>query len=69
VGFPEENHILGVGIDSFIDIIVEGGIVEIDRAVLSEVAMKERVKFIEEFISEVGVLCKGTVNIFFETGF
>jgi hypothetical protein len=70
LGFPEEHHILVIGIDFFVDIVVEGGIVEVDGAVLGKISVEEGIEFVEEFITETGVLLSGGVlNILFEQSF
>jgi hypothetical protein len=69
VGFPEEHDVFVIGIDFFVDVVVEGCVVKVDRAVLSEVAVEEGIEFIEEFITEGGILFEGVIDILFKAFF
>ena len=54
MGLPEEHHIPVISINPLVDILMERGITEINRAAFTEVAPEERKKFYDEnFMDEV----------------
>jgi len=68
VGLPEQDHIAVVGVDLFVDLLVQGGVAEIDRAAFAEIALKEGVELIKEFFTKFREVFEGLVNIPFEFG-
>jgi len=52
VGLPEEHHVLVVGIDLLVDVLVQRRIAEVDRAALAEVAVEKVVQLLEQLLAE-----------------
>jgi len=54
VRLPEQDHIPVVGIYLLVNILVQRGIAELDRAAFAEITLEESVQFIEQLFSEIG---------------
>ena len=54
VSLPEKHHILVVGIDLLIDVLVQRCIAKVYRSALAEIAVEEVVQLLEKLIAEGG---------------
>ncbi len=66
VRLPEQDHVAVVGVHLFVDVLVQGGVAEVDRAALAEVTLEEGVELVEEFFAEIWEGLQGFRDILLE---
>jgi hypothetical protein len=68
VGLPEEDYVPVIGVNLFVNVLVQGGIAEIYGAAFTEIALEKGEKLIEEFFAELGERFQSGVDILFKMG-
>ena len=63
---PEEHHIPVVGVHPLVHVLMQGRVAEVDRAALAEIAFKEGVELVKEFLAKFREVPDRKVNILFE---